>query len=159
MNQLSLAWSAQYRDVVVALATFTGGYFLYWFIANSARLRRFCDKRYAGERAQAMYILFQRIVGIVFLGIPVILVTIILPAFGFTDFGVRGIDSPATLFWILGQRVSKPFGLTFNRAEPPCWKGSCSVTLFWLELYIGWQANEDDTTDGENDPDSGNALW
>lgn len=46
------------------------------------------------------------------------------------------------MFWILGQKASRPFGLTLNRPEPPCWKGSFSITLFWLEIYIGWQANE-----------------
>ena len=66
MNEISLSWSAAYRSVVVALATFTGGYFLYWFISNSSRLRQACDSRYSGERAQAMLILFQRVVGIVF---------------------------------------------------------------------------------------------
>jgi membrane protease YdiL (CAAX protease family) len=118
MNQISLTWSSEYRDVVVALATFIGGYFLYWFIANSARLRRFCDKRYAGQRAQAMYILFQRVVGIVFLGIPAILVTIILPAFRFADFGIRVIDSLATLYWILGiSAVLVPLVLRFSRTQ------------------------------------------
>ena len=98
MTEISLSWSAGYRDVVVALATFTGGYFLYWFISNSSRLRTACDKAYSGERAQAMYILFQRVVGIVFLGIPAVLVTIILRSFRFRDFGLTTIDSISTLY-------------------------------------------------------------
>ena len=116
MSEISLSWSAGYRDVVVALATFTGGYFLYWFVANSSRLQKACDRAYSGERAQAMYILFQRVVGIVFLGIPAVLVTIILRSFRFQDFGVTTIDSIATLYWILGiSAVIIPLVLSFSR--------------------------------------------
>lgn len=97
----SLAWSIDYRAAVAALATFTGGYFLYWFIANSAGLRNYCDKHYSGEKSQSMAILFQRCVGIVFLGLPAVLVTIFLLKFRFRDLGLTGIDSPATLYWIL----------------------------------------------------------
>jgi membrane protease YdiL (CAAX protease family) len=98
----SLTWSNDYRAAVVALATFTGGYFLYWFIANSAGLRDYCDKRYSGEKSQAMFILFQRCVGIVFLGLPAVLVAIFLLQMRFRDLGLTGINSPATLYWILG---------------------------------------------------------
>jgi membrane protease YdiL (CAAX protease family) len=116
MTELSLSWSASYRDAVVALATFTGGYFLYWFISNSSRLRKACDTAYSGERAQAMYILYQRIVGIVFLGLPAALVTIILRSFRFRDLGLTTIDSPATLYWILGiSAVIVPLVLGFSR--------------------------------------------
>jgi membrane protease YdiL (CAAX protease family) len=116
MNEFSLSWSTGYRSAVAALAAFTGGYFLYWFTANSSRLRRACDRRYSGERAQAMYILFQRVVGIVFLGIPAVLVTIVLPGFRFRNFGLTTIGSIATLYWILGiSAVIIPLVLGFSR--------------------------------------------
>jgi membrane protease YdiL (CAAX protease family) len=116
MNQVSLSWNAAYGSVVVALATFTLGYFLYWFIANSSALRNFCHRRYQGQRAQAMYILFQRIVGIVFLGGPAVLLTIVLREFRFEDFGVTRIESISTLYWILGIcAVIVPLVLSFSR--------------------------------------------
>jgi membrane protease YdiL (CAAX protease family) len=148
MSQFSLSWNAAHRGVILALATFTGEYFLYWFIANSAGLRRFCDKRFEGERAQAMYILFQRIVGIVFLGIPAVLITIILPEFRLRSFGVIPIESIATLYWILGiSAVIIPLVLSFSRTpsffetypliRAQTWDGFLIVanTVSWC-LYI-----------------------
>lgn len=112
----SLAWSSEYGVAVVALATFTGGYFLYWFIANSSGLRNCCDKRYSGERSQAMVILFQRCIGIIFLGLPAVLVTIFLLKFRFRDLGVTTIDSVATLYWMLGiSAIVIPLVFSFSR--------------------------------------------
>jgi len=118
MTPFSLSWNAGYRGVVLALAVFISGYFLYWFVSNSARLRRFSEKRYGGERGQSMYILFQRAVGIVFLGLPAVVLTIALPEFGFKTFGITTIDSPAAVFWILGTgAVVVPLVLSFSRRQ------------------------------------------
>ena len=102
MNTISLSWNDGYRGVVAALAGFIVGYFLYWFVSNSVPLKRYSEKRYRGERAQAMHVLFQRGVGIVFLGFPAAALTIALPEFGFKGFGVTAIDSPSTVYWIAG---------------------------------------------------------
>jgi membrane protease YdiL (CAAX protease family) len=116
VNRFSLSWNPEYRSAVVALATFTGAYFLYWFIANSVALRSFCDKRRQGERSQAMYILLQRGVGVLFLGIPAAAAAILLPQIRFSDLGLTAVDSVATLYWILGiSAVVIPLVFGFSR--------------------------------------------
>jgi membrane protease YdiL (CAAX protease family) len=116
VNRFSLSWNPEYRSAVVALATFTGAYFLYWFIANSAGLSSFCAKRQRGEGAQAMYVLLQRGVGVLFFGIPAVVVTLLLPETRFSDLGMSAIDSVSTLYWILGiSAVVIPLIFGFSR--------------------------------------------
>ena len=105
------------RGAVGALAAFTAGYFLYWFVANSSGLRRFWEKRASPEAAQASYILSQRGVGILFLGAPAVLVILLLPELRFRDFGLKAIDSPVPLYWMLGISVAVvPLVLAFSRS-------------------------------------------
>ena len=117
MNQVSLSWSPDAGSAVVGLATFTVAYFLYWFIANSSWLKRLCDKRFRQETAQAAYILAQRAVGILFLGVPVVVVTLLLPELRFGELGLKAIDSLVPLYWILGMSAFVvPLVLSFSRS-------------------------------------------
>ena len=109
-------WDSGFFPSVVTLSLFIVCYFSYWFISQSARLEAFCRRTFKGEDAQANYILLQRVVGIIFLGVvPVIALTAVLGE----SLGDYGIARPAlipTLYWIGGISVGLlPLVLSFSR--------------------------------------------
>ena len=100
-----LVWKPEYYESVVVLSTFMTGYCLYWFLANSSLIESFCKKHFGEEKAQSNFIISQRLIGTVFLGIFPMIIKLGILSGGLSDVGIKPIESIWTIYWILGIYV------------------------------------------------------
>jgi len=100
---LNFELDARSLEAVLALASVTVGFIAYWFISQSAIMENYFSARYPNPDKQILYfVLFQRYMGVVFLGILPIIIMMIFAGKSWADYGVKIPESFETLWWILG---------------------------------------------------------
>jgi membrane protease YdiL (CAAX protease family) len=111
-----LTWKAGDLAVVGPLTLFVLGYGTYWFLANSAALRSFWERRYDTERAQILHVLSQRAVGVLFLGIVPLLAGVSALSGDLPSYGLRSAAVGPQVLWTLVMGVVvTPLVLSFSR--------------------------------------------
>lgn len=91
-------------DAVVALANVTIGFIAYWFVSQSVVVENYFALRYPKQQ-QVYFVLFQRYVGFLFLGVlPSVVTFVVLPT-SWADYGVKLPQNIETLYWIVGLAV------------------------------------------------------
>jgi len=91
-------------DAVVALANVTIGFIAYWFVSQSVVIENYFALRYPKQQ-QVYFVLFQRYVGFLFLGVlPSVVTFVVLPT-SWADYGVKLPQNIETLYWIVGLAV------------------------------------------------------
>ena len=99
---ISLTWHSEYLESVVSISIVAFGFISYFFISNSKKLHTSFIKKFGEERTLILWIVFQRLTGVVFLGlIPAIIVLSVFPL-SFADFGISLKNLLPTLYWIFG---------------------------------------------------------
>jgi len=91
-------------DAVVALANVTIGFIAYWFVSQSVVVENYFALRYPKQQ-QVYFVLFQRYVGFLFLGVLPSLVTFVVLPTSWADYGVKLPQNIETLYWIVGLAV------------------------------------------------------
>lgn len=88
-------------DAVIALTNVTIGFITYWFLSQSVIVENYFTLRYP-KQEQIYFVLFQRYMGFLFLGLlPSIFTFAFLPR-SWADYGVKLPENLETLYWILG---------------------------------------------------------
>lgn len=88
-------------EAVIALASVTIGFIAYWFLSQSVIVENYFARHYP-QHQQVYFVLFQRYVGFVLLGVlPTVAMFVFLPT-SWADYGVKFPESIETLYWIVG---------------------------------------------------------
>lgn len=88
-------------DAVIALANVTIGFITYWFLSQSVIIENYFALKYPKQQ-QVYFVLFQRYIGFVFLGVLPSFITFVFLPSTWADYGVKLPDKIETLYWILG---------------------------------------------------------
>jgi membrane protease YdiL (CAAX protease family) len=70
----------EHLEIVLSLGLTTLGFIIYWFLAESKKVANYFTKGYSGEKVEIIRVVFQKIAGVVFLGLlPTIVCLLVLP--------------------------------------------------------------------------------
>lgn len=118
MDRPSFAFSGNDWQVVFVLALVTVGFIIFWFTAESPRLKKSFFHKYPQEKASIRWVIFQKYTGVIFLGvIPLLLCLLFLP-FSLHDYGLGFQNTLTSLMWIVGL-ASIIFPLNIRAARRP----------------------------------------
>ena len=95
-------WKFEYLELIVAISTCTLGFAAYFFIANASLLLNLFEKEVGKENNLVGWIVFQRLTGMLFLGIIPAMIGLTLLSKTPLDFGIKAENLLPTLYWILG---------------------------------------------------------
>jgi len=100
---LNFELDARSLEAVLALAGVTIGFIAYWFVSQSAIMENYFAARYPDTEKQNLYfVLFQRYMGVLFLGVLPAILMLACGGKSWTDYGVRMPENLETLYWIAG---------------------------------------------------------
>ena len=95
-------WKSEYLEPIVAISTCTIGFAAYFFIANASLLYNLFEKEVGKENNLAGWVVFQRLTGVLFLGIIPAMIGLTLFSKTPIEFGIKANNLLPTLYWILG---------------------------------------------------------
>ena len=102
---IDLSWRADdlnsFLPIILALVFFA----IYWFTANSEKIKKYYYKKYAFDKAAFKHIFFTKLFGFLSMGvIPIIICVIFLDSIPFSAYGLTIIPETTlvTLLWIFG---------------------------------------------------------
>ena len=102
---IDLSWRADdlnsFLPIILALVFFA----IYWFTANSEKIKKYYYKKYAFDKAAFKHIFFTKLFGFLSMGvIPIIICVIFLDSIPFSAYGLTIIPETTlvTLVWIFG---------------------------------------------------------
>ncbi|MBW8051175.1 MAG: CPBP family intramembrane metalloprotease [Cytophagales bacterium] len=111
-------WKSVYLEPIVAISTCIPGFTAYFFIANASLLLNLFEKEVGKENNLAGRVVFQRLTGMLFLGIIPAMIGLTLLSKTPFDFGIKAENSLPTLYWILGlSAIIIPINLVHARKQ------------------------------------------
>ncbi|MGB3850958.1 MAG: type II CAAX endopeptidase family protein [Tunicatimonas sp.] len=94
-------WQPGDLPVVLTILLLTVGFVTYWFLAESPTVRRWVTGN-EEEAAPVRWVVAQKLLGVVFLGvIPLLVVLWVLP-YSLVDYGLGFKNTVTSLLWVLG---------------------------------------------------------
>ncbi|MFK7844768.1 MAG: lysostaphin resistance A-like protein [Rhodothermales bacterium] len=96
-----LYWDSNDASLVVAIGTATVCFSVYWFVAYSASLKQFVDKRKGDGHFHHYGAFYQKAIGILCLGIVPAAISYLYFPKSFTSYGVGVASMGPTLYWML----------------------------------------------------------
>lgn len=82
-------WKPEYLEPVVGIASATVGFIIYWFLALSPKIKAAYFAKHKVEDAWINYVVFQKMIGVLFCGIiPAVIVLYLLP-YSLADYGLK----------------------------------------------------------------------
>lgn len=103
MNVPYLTQKDQIATAAILITTFC--FILYWFVAQSQKLKASYYAKYAFDEASRKHIFFTKYFGFLAMGVfPTIICLIFLPNYSLADYGLTFISSTTlfSLYWIIG---------------------------------------------------------
>ncbi len=96
------AWKSQDLIPFVGVMSVTVGYCLYWFLAISPSIKEKFFAKYQGEDAWVNWVLYQKVMGVLFMGVlPGIIAFALLP-YSLGDYGLKFQNFKTNLLVTLG---------------------------------------------------------
>jgi membrane protease YdiL (CAAX protease family) len=149
MKEYNLDWkitdTAIFLPIIISLVCFA----LYWFIAQSPRIKNHFYSKYDKDSASAKHILFTKYVGLLSMGVlSVITLFLAVPAYGFAEIGLTFYKESAleTLYWIIGLSVLIVPLVYFSAKQPknlvnyPQIRSSIWTKKLMFYNALGWAA-------------------
>ncbi|MCX6297030.1 MAG: hypothetical protein NTX97_13415 [Bacteroidetes bacterium] len=69
MSNSFYEWKPEYLDSFVGITSVSIGFIIFWFIIVSSKIKSLFFSKYQEEKAWINYVVFQKIMGVLFLGI------------------------------------------------------------------------------------------
>jgi membrane protease YdiL (CAAX protease family) len=114
-------WKPQYTNVFVTVISVSIGFATYWFLALSEKIKSLFFKKYDKKNAWVAYVFYQKMMGVVFMGLIPGIILLSISDYTLADLGIRFgnykesliyIAIMGTLIFIINFFVSKnPFNL------------------------------------------------
>lgn len=105
MDQHSFALTAGDWQVVFVLALVITGFIIFWFISESDNLKKSFFSRLPKEKASIRWVLFQKYIGFLFLGIIPLLLSVLFLPFSLQDYGLGFQNMLVSLWWVAALAV------------------------------------------------------
>ncbi|CAN5494160.1 hypothetical protein BH10BAC1_BH10BAC1_06870 [soil metagenome] len=92
-------WKPEYLDSVVGIGSAAIGFVIYWFLALSPKIKALYFAKYQGEDAWIRFVFFQKMMGVIFLGIiPGGLALYLLP-YSLAEYGMQLGDFSSSMLY------------------------------------------------------------
>ncbi len=118
MSFSSFEWQPGDFPVVLVILLLTVGFVAYWFLAESVVMRRWVMGNNEKSAPSARWVVCQKLLGVLFLGvIPLLVVLWVLPH-SLTDYGLGFANSGTSLLWVFGLAMVI-FPLNIRAARRP----------------------------------------
>lgn len=99
MNE-TYSWNPQYVAATLTILSVSIGFAVYWFLAMNEKLKSLFFKRYSSEKAWVTYVLFQKMMGVLFMGTIPCIVLISNSDYTLTDVGLNLKNFKESLLYI-----------------------------------------------------------
>lgn len=99
MNE-TYSWNPQYVAATLTILSVSIGFAVYWFLAMNEKLKSLFFKRYSSEKAWVAYVLFQKMMGVLFMGTIPCIVLISNSDYTLTDVGLNLKNFKESLLYI-----------------------------------------------------------
>lgn len=96
----------------------TIGFVTYWFLAESKRIRDRINATWAHPKASIAWVIYQKLVGVLFLGVIPLFIAIAFLPFSMSEYGLSFQNTGASMLWILAL-AAVIFPLNINAAKRP----------------------------------------
>ena len=118
MSFPSFAWQPDDLPVVLVITLLTVGFVTYWFLAESPLVRRRIEGAEAETTPSARWVVSQKLLGVLFLGIiPLTVVLLVLP-YSLVNYGMGFANTGTSLAWVFGL-AAVIFPLNIRAARRP----------------------------------------
>lgn len=125
-------WKPEYSDVFITIISVSIGFATYWFLAMSEKIKAQFFKKYDPEKAWVRFVVFQKLIGALFMGVIPGIIVLSVSNYTLADLGWKlGNYSESLLYilvmgsiiFILNFKVSKnPFNLNmYPQMRLPEW--------------------------------------
>lgn len=108
--------------VALSLLVFAIGYLSYFFISHSKGIQKSLSRQFGEDRVSLLWIVFQRLVGVVCLGFFPGILVLILSLSRFSDLGLGWSLSGETALWTIGFGICVLFISCFFSGKPENFK-------------------------------------
>ncbi len=99
MNE-TYSWNPQHVAATLTILSVSIGFAVYWFLAMNEKLKSLFFKRYSSEKAWVTYVLFQKMMGVIFMGTIPCIVLISNSDYTLTDVGLNLKNFKESLLYI-----------------------------------------------------------
>ena len=82
-------WKPEYLDSVVGITSAAIGFVIYWFLALSPKIKSNFFAKHKQDDAWIRYVFFQKMMGVVFLGIIPGAIALYLLPYSLADYGMK----------------------------------------------------------------------
>jgi membrane protease YdiL (CAAX protease family) len=101
LNMISeIKWNAEDIDLVTAVSVTTIGFIIYWFISLSTSVRKKFNSKYGEQRTEILWVLFQKLTGVLFLGIFPAIICLVVLDYSLSDYGINFENFKLSLFYL-----------------------------------------------------------
>jgi membrane protease YdiL (CAAX protease family) len=101
-----IQWDNKDLEMLVAVGLTTVGLVIYWFLALVEGVKKNFEKKYGKEKSLIAWVIYQKQVGVLFLGIlPAIACFIVFPDFDWKYYGMTLQNFGSSMLYLLGVAV------------------------------------------------------
>ena len=93
-------WNSEHADVFLAIMSVTIGFISYWFLSLNPKIKVWFLKKYLNDRAYIIYVSFQRLIGVVFMGVIPGILLLSFTDYSLAELGLRTGNLKSSLFYI-----------------------------------------------------------
>ena len=118
---MDLSWGKDEMRVFLPIAAALIFFVMYWFTAQSEKIRSYFYNKYEHDEASVKHIFFTKYFGFISMGIaPTILCLILIPEISLADYGLTFIHKTTmfTVWWTLGLCVLVVPLATYSARKP-----------------------------------------
>src|SRR4030042_2949924 len=102
---LKTEWIPDDLELITGISVTTVGFILYWFISLSESIRNSINRRYGKRNTEVIWILFQKLTGVLFLGILPGMICMSLLDYTLADYGINFYNLKSSLYYLLALSV------------------------------------------------------
>nr|WKN36399.1 CPBP family intramembrane metalloprotease [Tunicatimonas sp. TK19036] len=117
-TELSFAWKPEFAAPVISILMLTVGFVTFWFLSESKQARQWIVDKWAHPASSVNWVLYQKFLGVLFLGVIPISIALIFLPFTVSEYGLNFQNTGVSLLWILGI-ASVVFPININAAKRP----------------------------------------
>lgn len=152
MESTFYEWKPEYKGPVIAIISAAIGFACYWFIALSGKIRKLIFEKFSTEKAWITFVSFQKMTGVLFLGILPGLVLLANSDYTFSQLGMNlgHLDDSLMYTGIMGLLIlilnyfasKNPFGLSmYPQMRIKSWTSGPILinTLSWTAYLLAYE--------------------
>ncbi|MGD1892616.1 MAG: CPBP family intramembrane glutamic endopeptidase [Cyclobacteriaceae bacterium] len=101
-TEISFDWNPDHAQAVIAIFLLTVGFVTFWFLSESTKIHHRIKRTWTEPLSSVAQVVYQKFVGVIFLGIIPFLVALAFFPYNVTDYGLGFENTPTSLIWVFG---------------------------------------------------------